>query len=277
MKHPNKRNNITVTAATSLLTLAIMVAAANMMMATTSIELAAATTTTGEEGQEETTTATTMPASSPSSGLELSPQPVYQEISRETSVIQINQTHIQFAFNGNGTFTLPNTTETINTTSTGSVIVSLVKGTGIGQEVLSTEDGTENANATFFGIARFDLEQDSGKSLITSIINTNSTGRLAPLNGMILVGQAEFPPGEISYLTLWEWQSGIPLPTTTSTTMEGSASPMNTTAMTTTMTNTTTADNANTNVTTALSQEEGGGEQQQQQETTPLAPNPLFE
>jgi hypothetical protein len=222
MKHNNlnNNNNSYVKTAAIIFTLAIMIAAASSMPAA---PVAAATTTT-EAAEEETET--TMPAPSPSSGgLELSPQPVYQEQSRELSATPINQTHIQFTFTGNGTLTLPNATETINTTSTGSVIVSLVKGTAIGQEVLSTveEDGTEeeNATTTFFGITRFDLEQDIGRAVIMSIYDTNSTGRLAPLDGMILVGQAEFPPGEISFLTLWEWQgSGIPLPTTATTTQE---------------------------------------------------------
>jgi hypothetical protein len=41
------------------------------------------------------------------------------------------------------------------------------------------------------------------------------------------------PNDEESIITLWEWESGIPLPTTTTTTMEESPpSPMNTTTTT---------------------------------------------
>jgi uncharacterized membrane protein len=36
---------------------------------------------------------------------------------------------------------------------------------------------------------------------------------LAPFDGMILVGQSEFDPEGTTLTTLWEWQSGIPLPT----------------------------------------------------------------
>ena len=41
--------------------------------------------------------------------------------------------------------------------------------------------------------------------------------RLAPLDGMILAGIIEYPPEEdVTLITLWEWESGRPLLTTTS-------------------------------------------------------------
>jgi hypothetical protein len=62
---------------------------------------------------------------SPSSGIELSPQPVYQREPSTSGVAPINQTHIRSTFSANGTLTLPNTTETINTTSNGTAVTSL--------------------------------------------------------------------------------------------------------------------------------------------------------
>jgi hypothetical protein len=117
-------------------------------------------------------------------------------------------------------------------------------------EILTTEDGTENATATSYEIARSNKEEGIGKGIAIAIIHTNSTGKLAPLDGMILAGQEEFQPDGRPLLTFWEWQSGIPLPppTTTATTME-ELPLMNTT---TTMTNATTAD---TNVTAAPEEE----------------------
>jgi hypothetical protein len=178
-------------------------------------------TTTPTEATPATTTTTTS-----SSELELSPQPVYQELQKNVGEIPINQTHSQFTLSGNGTLTLPNATETINTTSTGSVVVSTLDGTAAGKEMLATEDGTENATATFYGIARFNMENGTGRGIIISLVHTNSTGRLAPLDGMILTGQIEFQPDQTGLLTLWEWQSGIPLPT-------GATTTTNTTATTT--------------------------------------------
>src|SRR5687768_6149172 len=197
MYHLNKNNNhfIATTTAAIIFTLAIM-AASNMATP------AAATTITSN-----TTTTTTTTTSS--SGIELSPQPIYQEHVRDVSETLINQTHAQLIVAGNGTLTLPNSTETIRTTSTGSGIVSILS-TFAGQVILTTEDGSENATAISYEIARSNKEEGIGKGIAIAIIHTNSTGRLAPLDGMILAGQEEFQPDGRALLTYWEWQSGIP-------------------------------------------------------------------
>jgi hypothetical protein len=263
----NKKNNnrYSITAAT-ILTLAIMTATASIMGTTTP-----ATATTS------TTTTTTSPPEEPGI-IQLSPEPVYREVQIPISRTPINQTHIQVPISGNGTITLPNTTETISVTSTGSYLSSL-DGTAVGKEVISTEDGTESATAKIYGIAQ--LEERRG--IIIALFDTNSTtaGRLAPLDGMILAGQIEYPPEEtVTLITLWEWQGGVPLPTgdtTTATTPTEEPPLMDTT--TTTTNATTTADDTNGATTATPEQGEGGEEQQQQQQTTPTipAPNPLFE
>jgi hypothetical protein len=120
-----------------------------------------------------------------SSGIELSPQPVYQEQVRDVSETPINQTHAQLIVSGNGTLTLPNSTETIRTTSSGKGTVSIIS-TFAGKEILTTEEGSENAIATSYEIARSNKEEGIGKGIAIAIIHTNSTGRLAPLDGMII-------------------------------------------------------------------------------------------
>jgi hypothetical protein len=232
-----KKNNSYVITAATIFTLAIMAAS--------SMAVAPALATT------------TVPASS--SGIELSPEPVYQERQIRESRTAINETHFQVAISGNGTLTLPNTTDTISTTSTGSVL-SALDGTATGKEVITTEDGSESATATTYGIARLEAR----RGIMIALFDTNSTGILAPLDGMILAGQIEYPPEEThSIITLWEWQSRIPLPTTT--TPEELPPPL---TDTTTTTNATAAD---TNGAPATD-----GEQQQQQ-TTPIIPAPLLE
>src|SRR5918996_1013036 len=213
-----KNNNHLIAAI--IFTLAIM-AASNMATP------AAATTTTSNAITTTTTTS--------SSGIELSPQPIYQEHVRDLSETVINQTHAQLVVEGNGTLTLQNSTETIKTTSTGSGIVSII-GTFAGKEILTTVDGSENATATFYEIARSNKEEEIGKGIAIAIIHTNSTGRLAPLDGMILAGQEEFQPDGRALITFWEWQSGIPLPPTTTVVEQPSMK------NTTTTTNTTTDD-----------------------------------
>jgi hypothetical protein len=231
-----KKNNSHIITAATIFTLAIMTAS--------SMAVAPALATT------------TVPASS--SGIELSPEPVYQERQIRESRTAINETHFQVAISGNGTLSLPNTTDTISTTSTGSVL-SALDGTATGKEVITTEDGSESATATTYGIARLEAR----RGIMIALFDTNSTGILAPLDGMILAGQIEYPPEEThSIITLWEWQSRIPLPTTTT---PEELPPL--TDTTTTTTNATTA--ADTNGASATD-----GEQQQQQQTTPT---PLLE
>ena len=202
------------------------------------------------------TTTTSNTTTTNSSGIELSPKPIYQEHIRDVSETLINQTHAQLIVAGNGTLTLP--------TSTGSGIVSIIS-TFVGKEILTTEDGSENATATSYEIARSNKEEGIGKGIAIAVIHTNSTGRLAPLDGMILAGQEEFQPDGRALITFWEWQSGIPLPpTTTTTTVVEEPSMMKTT---TTTTNTTTDD---TNATRATGEE-------QEQQISPTIPAPLLE
>jgi hypothetical protein len=168
------------------------------------------------------TTTTTSNTTTSSSGLELSAEPVYQEEQITVSETPINQTHIQSHVSGNGTINLPNSTETINNINNGSYIISLKDGSVFGKEVWSTEDETENVTTTFYSIIRFGMEeeQQTGEGIIIATVDTNSTGTLAPLDGMILAGQVEFRPDESRLITLWEWESEIPLPTGNTTTEE---------------------------------------------------------
>ena len=193
----NIRNKSIVIAAT-IFTLAIIMTTASIM---------------ANPGSATATTTTTTTTSSPEAGIiQLSPEPVYREVHTPISRTPINQTHFEVPISGNGTITLPNTTESISITSTGSYLSSL-DGTALGKEVITTEDGSESVTAKIYGVAQ--LEERRG--IIIASFDTNSTGTLAPLDGMILAGQIEYPPEEnITVITLWEWQSGGPLPPTTS-------------------------------------------------------------
>ena len=268
MKHNfNKKNNRCVRTAATIFTLAI-IAASSMMATPTS-----ATATTTEEA---TTT--------PPEGLELSPEPVLRERQITISQTPINQTHVLFTDSGNGTITLPNTTEAINFTGTDSVVASIVDGTAVGKEVFTTLDGSESVNGTVFAIARINMEEGTGKGIVILLLDTNSTGRLAPVDGMILAGHIEFLPDGSAESTMWEWQSGIPLQPVTTPPEELAPLMNETTTMTanTTATSTITADTNATTAATAPEEEGEGEEQQQQQQTAPTispapAPNPLFE
>lgn len=188
-------NNTMLRASDSLVMWATIIAVMVSCMATIATPLAATATTT----------TTTTPTSSP--GIELSPQPVYQERSRLESQTQLNQTHVKITYSGNGTLNLPNSTEPIRTTSIGIGISSLVDGSFAGQVILTTEDGSNNATAAVYELGQFNAQDLTGRGIAIAVFHTNSTGPLAPLDGMILAGQDEFLPDGGAFITYWEWNS----------------------------------------------------------------------
>ena len=153
--------------------------------------------------------------------------------------------------------TLPNTTQTINTTNNGTAVISFTTSSGYGTEIIRTENG-ETVTATLYEIVQFNpatAPEGGGKGIIIEVFQTNSTGTLAPLNGMIAAGIDEMSPSGESHITLWRWESEIPLPTGNATAAEeGPTCLMNTTATNTTTTST-------TNVTAATDEE---GESQEE-------------
>jgi hypothetical protein len=169
-KIPLLHNTYFATSAATIFTLV-------MIFASTTTPVSASTT-----GNITTTTNT-----SSSSGIELSPQPVYQRQPSTSGVTPINQTHIGSTFSANGTLTLPNTTETINTTSSGSSLTSLTTQSAMGTETIMTEDG-ETVIATFYEILEFPPGAGGANGISIAVLHTNSTGRLAPWNGTIVVG-----------------------------------------------------------------------------------------
>jgi hypothetical protein len=221
--HHNENNHnyriAAAAAAATIFTVVIIMATSTMVMNA----LVEATTI----GNTTTNTTTT-----PSSEIELlSQQPIYQEQIRNAGQTAINQTHIQITYAGNGTFTLPNATEsTIGTTSSRSGIASMIDNDFAGKEILTTgEDGSENATATVYELLRFDMQEGTGRGITMATFHTNSTGMLAPLDGMILAGTTELYPNGAGLVTLWEWQNGGPFPPSTTITAEEPSSPMNTT------------------------------------------------
>ena len=178
--------------------IAIIVASTTMAMSTITTPVQATTTNA--------TTATTS-----SSGIKLSPQPIYEERSPPGSVTPINQTHGILTFTGSGMLTLPNITQTINTTSNGTGIISFATSSGYAKETIRTENG-ETVTATSYEIVQFNnpaaAPEGGGKGIVTAVFQTNSTGMLAPLNGVTAAGIDELSPSGESHVTLWRWENG---------------------------------------------------------------------
>jgi hypothetical protein len=259
----NKNNNHSIAIATTISVLAIVI----MLVSTGTVTTAAASTTTTT-----TTTAgntTTTSSSGPSSGIKLSSQPIYQKHTPPGNITPINQTHISATHTGNGTLTLPNSTQTINTTViNGRSLISLATPSAQIKETIRAENG-ETVTITAYEIIHFNnpaaAPEGGGKGIVTAILQTNSTGILAPLNGMILAGIDDFASDGESRVTLWRWESGISLPTgnTTATEQSSSSSSSSSLMNTTTTTNATTI-TSGTNA-TAATDGEGSVEEEQQQ------------
>ena len=181
--------------------LALISVAATLLTAVEAQTAAEPTTRTTIIGNSTTDTA--------SSGIELSQQPVLQERTRTVSQTPINYAHMSITFTGNGTLTLPNNIDTIvNFTSNGSALISSVAQSVHGTETIRTENG-ETATITFYEIVKFNPATSEGKGIITAEVNTNPTGTLASLNGMILAGIDDIQSNSESNVTLWEWESRI--------------------------------------------------------------------
>jgi len=210
---------------------------------------------------------------SPSSGIELSPQPIYQESTPPGSVTPINQTHIAATHTGNGTLTIPNSNQTISTISNGTAIASLATPSAIAKTTITAPNG-EIATITIYEIIQFSNPTEAplggGKGFKIFIFHTNSTGMLAPLDGVIAAGINDIQPNGESELTAWRWESGIPLLSTgaTATTTPAEDSP----PMETPTSTDATADD--TTATATAPPVEGGEEEQA---TTTIPPTPLLE
>jgi hypothetical protein len=170
------------------------------------LQTALAQPITDEDTLTQVTTTSNTTASA--SEIELSAEPIYQEEQISISDTPMNDTHIQSIVSGNGTINLPNSTETVNNINNGSYLISTKDGSVIGKEVWSTEDETENVTTTFYGMIRFGIEEGTSEAIVIAAVDTNSTGMLAPLDGMILVGINEFQTTTAEgRFTLWEWKS----------------------------------------------------------------------
>ena len=104
-----------------------------------------------------------------------------------------------------------------------------------------TEDG-ETITTTFYEIFEFPPGAGGANGIAIAVLHTNSTERLAPLNGTLVVGTDYLYPISEGFTTYWEWVPTPPLSLL--------PSPMNTTVTATTTDATTTA--AATNVTTTI-------------------------
>ena len=151
--------------------------------------------------QDNTTSSMTLP---------IADTPFYRENITVTAQNPINATHVEVSLSGNGTLTQPDSTETITVNSTSTALVNFETTSVIAQQFLTAEDGKENALAKIYEITRHDVNAKTEKGAVIAIFETNSTGQLAFLDGLIAVGQADVDAAGNTDITLWEFETGIP-------------------------------------------------------------------
>jgi hypothetical protein len=200
MENKTKSNPLAI----SLLLLAAVFAAAGFGVAallSTTTQLISANASIPTDATE-TTEDITPTNSKNNNTINLAEKPFLVEHGRTVAATPINQTHIQISLAGNGTITLPNSTETVMTKDTGNGIARLTPTGNIvqGQILLNTEDGSENATVFFTEIGQ------NEKGIGVAYFTTNSTGKLAFLNNMVAVIQDELQPNGDTLITAWEWR-----------------------------------------------------------------------
>jgi hypothetical protein len=160
----------------------------------------ASTILTGNTAEANETIAPT--SNNNNNAITLAEKPFLIEHGRTVAANPVNQTHMQISLAGNGTITLPNSTETVMTKDTGSAIARLTPTGNIvnGQIHVRTEDGSENATVFFTEIGQ------GGKGVGVAYFSTNSTGKLAFLDNMIAVIEDEIQPNGDTLITAWEWR-----------------------------------------------------------------------
>lgn len=149
-------------------------------------------------------------AAKPPQNIPVGYTPSYADHITITGQNSTNANHVQVSLSGIGNLTLPNSTETIQVNSTGSALVNFETTSVIAQEMLTTEDGRENASATIYEITRHDVKTLTEKGVVSVIFKTNSTWQLAFLDGLIAVGQVDLDAAGNTTITLWEFLAGIP-------------------------------------------------------------------
>jgi hypothetical protein len=188
--------------AISLLWVTAAFAAAGLGMAllTTTIQGFTANASTPTDATE--TNQSIASRSSNNNAIILAEKPVLVEDGKTVAATPINQTHMQISLVGNGTITLPNSTETVTTKDTGNAVARLTSTGNIvhGQIHISTEDGSENGTVFFTEIGQ------NGKGVGVAYFTTNSTGKLAFLDNMVAVIEDELQPNGNTIITAWEWR-----------------------------------------------------------------------
>src|SRR5215207_2221110 len=148
MENKTKRSPLAI----SLLLTATFAAGFGAVLLTTTMQDITANASVPADATETRESSTT----SNNNAISLAEKPFLVEQGKTVAATPINQTHIRVSLAGNGTITLPNSTETVKTKDTGNAIIRLMPTGDIaqGQIHMSTEDGREKGTVFFTEIGQ---------------------------------------------------------------------------------------------------------------------------
>jgi hypothetical protein len=195
MENKTKRSPLAI----SLLLAATFAAGFGAALLTTTMQ---DTTANASVPAEATETRESIAISNDNNAISLAEKPFLVEQGKTVAATPINQTHIRISLAGNGTISLPNSTEIVKTKDTGNAIIRLMPTGDIaqGQIHMSTEDGSEKGTVFFTEIGQ------NGKGIGVAYFSTNSTGKLAFLDNMVAVLQDEIEPNGNTVISVFEWR-----------------------------------------------------------------------
>lgn len=135
--------------------------------------------------------------------LNVSEGPFYSENVTRKAASYLSERLSVGMLSGNGEIRLPNSTSLLNFTSTGTEITDFATSAVVSNETISLESGTESAKVSMFQIAHYRSDDGIQRNAVIAIFATNSTGELAPLDGMIGMGESELTEGGDVQIKLW--------------------------------------------------------------------------
>ena len=104
---------------------------------------------------------------------------------------------------GSGEIRLPNSTGPLAFTSTGAELADSATTAVVSNATLTLQSGGESAQVSMFQIAHYRSDDGVQRKAVVAIFDTNSTGQLAPLDGMIAIGESELTEVGDVHTTLW--------------------------------------------------------------------------
>jgi hypothetical protein len=135
--------------------------------------------------------------------LDTSSGPFYSENVTREGASYLSERFSIGVLSGSGKLRLPNSTSFLNFTTTGNEITDAATSAVVSNETITSEPATETAKVSMFQIAHYRSDDGIQRNAVIAIFATNSTDALAPLDGMIGIGESQITEGGDLQVKLW--------------------------------------------------------------------------